>query len=91
MTEGTVTTVKAVANERNCLYCGKFLESGKGRPKKYCSDAHRKRYERQTDREIRYCPIDGKPLVNKDGTPKKANAVYCSNRCRQIHFQRETR
>lgn len=91
MTDTTVTTVEVVTNEHNCLWCGKFLEASKGRPRKFCSDAHRKRYERRSDRDVRYCPVDGKALIKKDGTPKKANAVYCSNKCRQTAFQRNTR
>lgn len=86
-----LTTVPVVSNERQCLYCGRFLpaQTGKGRPRLYCSPAHRKRYEREqaNPKYRRWCPICGTEL----DPSKRAGAIYDKTSCRLEAHQRRIR
>jgi endogenous inhibitor of DNA gyrase (YacG/DUF329 family) len=80
-----MTSIVPEVNERKCLWCGKFLEASRGRPRKFCSDAHRKRFERQEPRHRRFCPICGNELDES----KRADAIYDKAECRiEAHRRR---
>lgn len=90
-TDMETTTVEAMANERQCLYCGKLLSKNRGRQRKYCSEAHRKAYSRRSVVEVRFCPICGSEVKGKDGKPPRSDAIYDKDSCRQEAFRRQQR
>ena len=69
----TQTATFETVNEEHCKYCGQFLPwQPRGRPRLFCTDAHRKRWERAEAKPkvARYCPVCGSKLDAslRDGT-----------------------